>query len=296
MKKEPLISYSFFKKKKVLLIAALSMGLLQLLLTVVYKDRGNQLLETLSDFGLIFKKLVIDWLLIEGLSVVILFYLTVRFQKFIAKKHPKSLKDTLNANLRYLPIILLSLFLFIPLAILLRHIWRNDFTIDGQRLLRQFRHFGRMYLEALLPFAVVGYAFFNINLNLQPGKKKTDQKGNSGVAKDGDFLEVINDNGNILIPVSQMLWIEKKDRIYEIKTAEKLYYVRKTLSELEDLLLPKGFIRINRSVIVNRYFVHNYSFWEYDKFILRMKDDDLTEFIVSRERMKQIKNQLSQTF
>ena len=115
-----------------------------------------------------------------------------------------------------------------------------------------------------------------------------------GVAKDGDFLEVINNNGNIRSPVSQMLWIEKRDRVYEVKTTEKLYLVRKTLSELEGLLLPKGFIRINRAVIVNRAYVHNYSFWEYDKFILRMKDDGLTEFIVSRERMRQIKSQLQQ--
>ena len=69
----------------------------------------------------------------------------------------------------------------------------------------------------------------------------------------------------------------------------------KTLSELEEILVPKGFLRINRSVIINRAYVHNYSFWEYDKFILRMKDEAITEFIVSRDRMKQIKGQLAHT-
>lgn len=280
------------------MIAGLSMGLLQLSLTVVYKNRGGQLVDTLSDFGLFFKKLLVDWLLIEALAVVILFYLTLRFQQRIAKNYPHSLKEIIQINLRYLPVILLSLFIFIPLAILLRHIWRNDFTIEGQRLLRHFKHFGRMYWEAFLPFSIVGYTFFNINLYVQQsGKKKEGQaNGNRVTPENLDVLEVINDNGNIQIPVAQILWIEKKDRIYEVKTAEKLYYVRKTLNELEELLLSKGFIRINRSVIVNRSFVRNYSFWEYDKFILRMKDKELTEFIVSRERMRQIKSQLGQAY
>ena len=293
MKKEQILNYSFFKKSKVLLIAGLSMGLLQLLLTVIYKGRGDQLVQTLTNFELFFKKLLIDWLFIEFLAIVILFYVTIRLQKFIGQRNHMSLKEIVQTNLRYLPVLLISLVLFICLAIVLRHIWRNDFAINGQSILRQFKHFGRMYLEALLPFAVVGFTFFNLNLYLQ-SKKKRESKENQENSENPDFLEVINDNGNILILVSEILWIEKRDRIYEVRTTEKLYYLRKTLSELENLLLAKGFIRINRGVIVNRAYVHNYSFWEYDKFILRMKDDALTEFIVSRERMRQIKNQLKQ--
>lgn len=116
-----------------------------------------------------------------------------------------------------------------------------------------------------------------------------------GAPKHAEFLEVINENGNIPIKVSDIYWIEKKARTYEVKTLEKKYFIRKTLNELEEVLVPKGFIRINRSVLVNRKYVYNYSFWEYDKFILRMKDEGDTEFIVSRDRMRQIKNQLTQS-
>lgn len=59
--------------------------------------------------------------------------------------------------------------------------------------------------------------------------------------------------------------------------------------------LPNIPFDCNDGLLGNRRYVYNYSFWEYDKFILRMKDEALTEFIVSRERMRQIKSQLVQT-
>ena len=269
------------------------MGLLQLILTVIYKERAEKLLETLSDVGLFFNKMVVDWFFVEALAIVILFYITFYFRRYIGLSHPGSFREIMRINLRYLPILLIALLIFIPLAIFLRHVWRNDFAIEGQRLMRLFRHFGRMYREALLPFMVVGYVFFNGNLYLQSGTRKGSGKKDRDQPQGTDFLEVINDNGNSMIATSKILWIEKKDRTYEVKTEEKLFYVRKTLNELEAFLADQGFIRINRSVLVNRTFVHNYSFWEYDKFILRMKDSSLTEFIVSRERMRQIKNQLA---
>ncbi|MEP3209957.1 MAG: LytTR family DNA-binding domain-containing protein [Maribacter sp.] len=295
MSKEKPLNYSFFKKTEVLLLAGAFMGLLQLTITVIYKERTAQLLETLSDIKLFSKKLLVDWLMVEAFAIVILFYLTFRLQAYISKTYPSNFKEVISVNLRYLFILLLSLCIFIPLAIIFRHVWRNEFVIDGSRLIRQFRHFGRMYGEALLPFLAVGYTFFNVNLYLQSGKKKIAQKENAPTSEEVNCLEVINDNGNMLIPLSNLLWIEKKDRIYEVKTIDNLYYIRKTLNELEEMLSSKGFIRINRGVLVNRTYVYNYSFWEYDKFILRMKDEALTEFIVSRERMRQIKSQLVQT-
>lgn len=72
------------------------------------------------------------------------------------------------------------------------------------------------------------------------------------------------------------------------------YLIRKTIKELEPVLEPFGFIKVNRKALANKRFLHNYSYWEYDKFILRMQDEDHTEFIVSRERMKRIKGFLAQ--
>lgn len=56
-------------------------------------------------------------------------------------------------------------------------------------------------------------------------------------------------------------------------------------------LAPNAFVQINRSVIINLRELLNYSFWENDKYIVRMKDSD-KEFVMSRLRLKKIKDKL----
>ena len=293
-------SFTYFRKNRKIVLGGLLLTLVQIVLFVIYKDRGEVLVDTLTDVRLFFRKLILDRLVVDCLAIAILFFFTVQFKKYIASYYPRTLKEIIKANLKYLPILLFSLLFFIPLAILLRHFIRNGFTIEAERLTRNFRNFGRMYVEYLIPFSLVGYLLFNNNLFLQRpnevGASKGDlEKEKFPQHKANDLLEVINDNGNIMVNVSDILWIEKKDRIYAVKTLDNTYYIRKTIKELEELLQPKGFLRINRGVIVNKNYLHNYSYWEYDKFILRMQDVDHTEFIVSRDRMKQIKNQLTKT-
>ncbi|WP_408629610.1 LytTR family DNA-binding domain-containing protein [Aquimarina algiphila] len=62
--------------------------------------------------------------------------------------------------------------------------------------------------------------------------------------------------------------------------------MNKNLSTLEKEL-DKNFIKVNRSTIINLVFFREYSFWENEKYILRMKDGE--EFSVTRERLKSIK-------
>ena len=198
-------------------------------------------------------------------------------------------------NLRYFLLVLVSILIFVPIAISLRHFWRNDLTIETEMLLRNFRHFKKMYLQTILPLTIIGHLYFNMVLFSKKAllSSKEDEEP-SNFTNNYNYLEVINDNGNLPIRISSILWIEREARSCWVQTSNKRYLVRKTLKELEELLNPKGFIRINRATIVNRDCVYNYSYWEYDKFILRMNDDEKTEFIVSRDRMKQIKDQLTQ--
>lgn len=300
MKKQTPISYTSFGKLSRIFLAGFILATVQILLFVIYKKQGGVLVETLTDGRLFFRKLILDRILIDCLAIIILFFLTLRLKNYVTGQYPKTLKEIVKANMKYLPILLISLLLFIPVAILLRHFLRNGFTIEAERLAKNFRNFGKMYVEYLIPFSIVGYLFFNYNVFRQrPNKvnaleQKVESKGFKA-NQDMDLMEVINDNGNIMIKISDIFWIEKKDRVYSVKTAKSTFHVRKTIKELEERLEPKGFLRVNRGVIVNKNHLHNYSYWEYDKFILRMQDVDHTEFIVSRDRMKQIKGQLTKT-
>ncbi len=300
MQKQAPLSYTYFKKKRRILWGGIFLAFLQLILFVIYKGKGDRFVETLTDIRLFFGRLILDRIWIDCLAIGILFLFTLKLKDYISRHYPDSLREMIKVNLKYLLVILLSLVLFIPIAILLRHFIRNGFSFDLDRLIRNFRNFGKMYVEYLLPFSLVGYLFFNGNFYLQrPNKVKNFQPksevNNHKPLNNNGLLEVINDNGNIMIKVSDIFWIAKQDKVYVVKTAQNTFRIRKTIKELDEMLKPKGFLRINRGVIVNQKYLHNYSYWEYDKFILRMQDSDYTEFIVSRDRMKQIKHQLTKT-
>ena len=87
--KQPEISYSFFIKWKSLLIAGVSVGLLQIAAFVFYKGQASLLWKTLSTPSLFFKRLVVDLLLIESLSILILFFSFLQIRKVFCQKSPK---------------------------------------------------------------------------------------------------------------------------------------------------------------------------------------------------------------
>ncbi len=102
-------------------------------------------------------------------------------------------------------------------------------------------------------------------------------------------LEVINGQGMKLINLDDIQWFQKDGKSYHAFTEKGSYRVRQNMTELEDSL-PKGqFFRINRSVIINMEALNNYSFWENHKYIIRMKDEQKTEFTISRNRLREMK-------
>lgn len=285
------LDYSFFKKKRTILLAGILVGILQLLFFIVYKKQGGLFIEAMTNAQVFFRRFLLDRLLVDMLSVFILFAMTVGLRRYIGERIPGTIAEIIKKNIRYLPVLLFSLLLFVPMAILLRHLIRSG-SFEVELLLKNFRHFGKVYYESLIPFSIVGYCFFNLYLSKERiNSKELDNERKS--SNKSDLIEVINDNGKIQIKIQDVLWIVKKENDYHVKSKFDTYLVRKTIKDLEHLLVPKGFIRVNRGAIVNKNYLYNYSYWEYDKFILRMQDESHTEFIVSRDRMKQIKGLLT---
>ena len=102
-------------------------------------------------------------------------------------------------------------------------------------------------------------------------------------------LEVINGQGMKLINLDDIQWFQKEGKSYHAFTAKGNYRVRQNMTELEESL-PRGrFFRINRAVIINMDAMNNYSFWENHKYIIRMKDEQKTEFTISRNRLREMK-------
>jgi tetratricopeptide (TPR) repeat protein len=102
-------------------------------------------------------------------------------------------------------------------------------------------------------------------------------------------LEVINGQGMKLINLTDIQWFQKDGKSYHAFTEKGNYRVRQNMTELEESL-PRGrFFRINRAVIINMDAMNNYSFWENHKYIIRMKDAQKTEFTISRNRLREMK-------
>jgi tetratricopeptide (TPR) repeat protein len=117
------------------------------------------------------------------------------------------------------------------------------------------------------------------------------QPENNGQATlpDRVHLEVINGQGMKIINLDNIQWFQKDGKSYHAFTEKGNYRVRQNMTELEESL-PRGrFFRINRTVIINMDAMNNYSFWENHKYIIRMKDEQKTEFTISRNRLREMK-------
>ncbi len=92
------------------------------------------------------------------------------------------------------------------------------------------------------------------------------------------------------VEVDSIWWFQHEisERAYYAYLENVSYRVKLPMTELENNL-PEKFFRINRSVIINLEKIDSYSFWENHKYILRMRDRKKTEFTISRNRLKELR-------
>lgn len=107
-----------------------------------------------------------------------------------------------------------------------------------------------------------------------------------------EFINLISQNGEKPMRLDKIIYIEKEGKLCETCTEEGMFKLRKTLAELESELPTKKFFRINRSTIIQLDKMLNYSFWEHDKYIVRMKEGEKREFVMSRDRLKYLQQAL----
>lgn len=87
----------------------------------------------------------------------------------------------------------------------------------------------------------------------------------------------------ILVDSSEMCYFEAKDKyVFLHTTAGKEHIVDQTLSELEQILDPKRFVRVHRSTIVNTDYIREIQTWFGGKYRLVLRDKDGSELVVSK--------------
>ncbi|OIN58960.1 LytTR family DNA-binding domain-containing protein [Arsenicibacter rosenii] len=215
-------------------------------------------------------------------------------------------RSVIGYELKFFPFICLAIPVFGPVTNTLRYlaIFYPDYAWSDW--FPEYVFTGRMFANYFLPFLVFGYGFLNLNLFLDyndwqkqrmaaPVEPEASPIAEVAQPKPEPAylaqLEASDEEGETLLAVRDILYVEVEQKLYYAYTLGRTYAIRKTLTELEAELNPEQFYRINRSVIANVRFVKNYSYWENDKYIVRLTDNK-TEFIMQRTRLKGLKERL----
>lgn len=96
----------------------------------------------------------------------------------------------------------------------------------------------------------------------------------------------------VFIALDEVTHFYSKDRLTFAATGSKKYVVDYTISELEEKLDSKGFLRVHRATLLNLSLVGELHRWFGGRMIVRLKDKDRTELTVARDQVKTLKERL----
>jgi two-component system LytT family response regulator len=86
----------------------------------------------------------------------------------------------------------------------------------------------------------------------------------------------------ILVDLTDVVYIESRDKYTYLHTADREYVIDETLADLEGKLDGSAFVRIHRSLIVNVKFIREIVRWFAGRYKVRLKDAKETELIAAR--------------
>ena len=255
-------------------------------------------------FANLLKFLILDQFMIECITVAIIFALIRWYANWMRLFQIQlNIRDLIIYELKFLPVLMVSFFFFGPFTLTIRYLFHKLPHLDADIYFQQYFYSTPLYLTYLFPVIAIGYSIINVNLvslyneqlsqttqDLNRVSQNLHQVRNRYVNK-RIRLEAFDDFGELLIEASKIKWIEREERKTFATMNEERYRIKGSISELGAKLDPEQFVQVNRSVIINLNEMLNYSFWENDKYIVRMKGTN-KEFVMSRMRLKKIKNKL----
>lgn len=293
------LNYLLLKKPKVVLVTtALTVITYN---TLFYFHPANQSWLSGNEFTWpnLFRYLILEQYLIENITITIIFVLIqyyAHWQKFYSLElSPVAISRYL---LRFLPLFLIAFVFFNPFTQSARFLLNEHGNMNPEIYFNDYVLNWRLYIVYLIPVFLGGYGGLVANLVVlhnQQLAQTTQDIEKLHAAQEKRYpsrLMAKDDWGEVPVNTGSIMWVAKEDRKYYAYTVKGKFRTKETLSELESSLDPSKFVRVNRAVLVNIDYIQNYSFWENEKYILRLKDKDQTEFVMSRERLNKIKSQL----
>ncbi|WP_208110951.1 LytTR family DNA-binding domain-containing protein [Pedobacter duraquae] len=253
---------------------------------------GIQQAGFLHYLGYFFRQLYI----FELITFAILATLMRLYLKWFNLKEIKlALKPIIIFQLQALPLFLVSILIFGPVTNFFRYLFLLYPTHGWTLYFPEFFMSFSMYFNYLFPIIIWGYLLINIDLLMSYMRRPQNfltTEINTVKCNEDFFLQVIegfNNQGTMLLGIADIIWFEVEKKHYYAYKSEGKFNIKKTLAELEQELNPKDFFRINRSQIINVAQVKNYSYWEFEKYIIRLTGAADREFVITRKRLKDLK-------
>lgn len=240
----------------------------------------NWLSSSAFSWSNLLRFVVVDQFLVELITFFILARLISVYKRIFHLRLPSGgLQPWIQYLLRFVPLFLLAFFLINPATQSVRYLLH---CLQGASpdYWRDYFYSTRLYLIYLTPLTMGGILLVILDVYFVP-------HNNTDTSEKMTTLPVTDANGKTRLPLQEICYLEMKDRKVWAVTAQSAYRVPYSLAELEEMLANAHFVRVNRGAIVNLAYFKNYSFWENDKYIVRLADHK--EFIVSRDRLKKIK-------
>lgn len=91
----------------------------------------------------------------------------------------------------------------------------------------------------------------------------------------------------VLVQRRSVIWVGIEDRLVFLHTATARLLIDRTIGELEEMLKPAGFVRVNRSELVNLEHVREMTPWTSGTWRITLTSG--AELSVSRERVRHLK-------
>lgn len=253
----------------------------------------------------------------ELISFFILAILIKYYSRLLKLNTVKAgLKALVLHELKWLPLFVLSIFIFGPITNFFRYIFLIYPQHGWKLYFPEFFMTVSMYFNYFIPIIVWGYLIVNTNLLLSYLNRSREERSSAGITEFNAFVLPVNDineqnptvtetylevieghtlKGTTLLSISDILWFEVQNKTYYANCIAEIYTVKKTIAELEKELNSNQFFRINRSQLININAILTYSYWEFEKYIIRLKNIEDKEFVITRKRFKELKNQLERS-
>ena len=287
------LSYDFLKNWKVILLTTFLVNLFYQAVIYLHPQNLDWVGSEAFSYANLFHFLFIDQFLIELWTISILFFLMRTYAQLAKLNHLEmNVKDLFLYELRFLPLFLLAFLFFAPISLSLRYFLHHYPDWKAEVYFNEYFYSWKIYVNYLPVVLLAGYAVLNLNLLKLYQQQLDETKQDLDLARKPQIQERLvatDEVGQRLLEQHNIAWIERQDRKTFAFSHEEKLRLKENLSELEGKLNPDKFVRINRSTLINLDYLHNYSFWENDKYVVRLKGYD-KEFIMSRNRLKKLKD------